>query len=328
MVDEGIVFYQFSWNIVFISGFNSVLVVIGNNGGIGIVSNLVVGFYQVIIIDSSLLIVQIVVDIIDVFVGFVLGIIIWDIILICFGFSNGFLVFVFILDGLFIENFGLDYIFIWNIFNGVFDLGNMNYIFGIFVGFYGIMVIDFVGCQEIVLILLGQLLVLCVLDVNIFIIDVSCMGGQDGLIIIMVLGGIISDGNYIFEWSIGLMIQVFIIILSNLNLGQYCVIVMDDNGCMMEECYIVGVIKILFLNFFVIDVFCNGDVMGEIFVSGIIIGVLVDEFYSFVWSVNVLVFNSMVMISEIMGLIVGMYSVIMIDVSMVGCQVIDIFEVS
>jgi len=327
-VDEGTAPYQFSWNTVPISGPNSAPVVIGNNGGSGTVSNLAAGSYQVTITDSSLPTAQTVVDTIDVLAGPVLGITIRDTIPTCFGFSNGSLAFVPTSDGLPIENPGPDYTFTWSTPNGVPDPGNTNYISGIPAGSYGITVTDPAGCQEIALIPLGQPPALRVLDANTFITDASCTGGQDGLITITASGGTTDDGNYTFEWSTGLTIQASTTTLSNLNPGQYCVTVTDDNGCTTEECYTVGAIKILSLNPLVTDVLCNGDATGEIFVSGTTTGAPADEPYSFVWSANAPVPNSTATTSEITGLIAGMYSVTMTDASMAGCQVIDTFEVS
>ncbi len=327
-VDEGTAPYQYSWNTVPISGPNSAPVTIGADGGTSTVSNLAAGSYQITITDASMPTVQTVVDTIDVLAGPVLGITIRDTIPSCFGFNDGAIRFVPTSDGLPIENPGPDYTFTWSVPNGVTNPGNTNYISGIPAGSYGITVTDPAGCQEIALIPLGQPPALRVLDANTFITDASCTGGQDGLITITASGGTTADGNYTFQWSTGLTIQASTTTLSNLNPGQYCVTVTDDNGCMTDECYTVGAIKVLSLNPLVTDVLCNGDATGEIFVSGTTTGAPADEPYTFAWSGNAPGSTDTPTTSEITGLIAGEYSVTMTDASMAGCQVIDTFIVT
>ena len=148
------------------------------------------------------------------------------------------------------------------------------------------------------------------------------------MITITASGGTTADGNYDFSWDTGLNISASTTTLSNLNPGQYCVTVTDDNGCTTQECYTVGAIKVLSLNPLVTDVLCNGDATGEIFVSGTTTGAPADEPYTFAWSPNAPVPNNTVTTSEITGLIAGQYSVTMTDASMAGCQVIDTFTVN
>ena len=327
-VDEGVSPYQFSWNTVPISGPNSAPVTIGTDGSSATVGSLAAGTYQVTITDATMPAAQTVIDTIEVLAGPVLGITIRDTIPSCFGFNDGSIRFVPTSDGLPIENPGPGYNFVWDVPNGVPNPGNTNYISGIPAGSYGITVTDPAGCQEIALIPLGQPPAVRVLDANTNIMDASCTGGQDGQITITASGGTTADGNYTFAWSTGLTLNVSTTTLSNLNPGQYCVTITDDNGCETQECYTVGALKVLSLNPLVTDVTCNGEATGEIFVSGTTTGAPADEPYTFAWSPNAPAANNTATTSEITGLIAGDYSVTMTDASMAGCQVIDTFTVS
>ncbi len=61
--------------------------------------------------------------------------------------------------------------------------------------------------------------------------DVSCYDGNDGSIDITVSGG---TGNYTYEWSPdGQTTQD----IDNLDAGQYCVTVTDENDCTAERCF-------------------------------------------------------------------------------------------
>lgn len=326
-VDQGLAPYQFTWNTVPISGPNSAPVVIPTDGSFATVSNLAAGNYQVTITDATVPS-QMVVDTIEVVAGPVLGITIRDTVPTCFGLSDGSLAFLPTSDGLPITNPGPEYTFNWSVPNGVTNPGNTFYIDNIRAGSYGITITDPAGCQEIALIPLGQPPALRVLDANTFITDASCTGGQDGEITISASGGTTASGNYTFNWSTGLNIQASTTTIINLNPGQYCVTVTDDNGCFTEECYTVGAVKVLSLNENVTDVQCNGDVTGSILVSGNTTGAPADTPYSFVWSMNAPAASNTPTTSEITGLGAGAYAVTMTDASAAGCQVIDTFTVT
>ncbi|MEO0726214.1 MAG: gliding motility-associated C-terminal domain-containing protein [Bacteroidota bacterium] len=328
-VDEGVAPYQYSWNTVPISGPNSAPIAIGADGSSSTVGNLAAGTYQVTITDASMPAPQTVIDTIEVLAGPVLGITIRDTIPSCFGFNDGSIRFVPTSDGLPIENPGPGYTFTWSVPNGVTDPGNTNYISGVPAGAYGITVTDPAGCQEIALIPLGQPPAVRVLDANTFITDASCTGGQDGVITITASGGTTDDGNFTFVWSTGLTLEASTTTLSNLNPGQYCVTITDDNGCETQECYVVGAMKVLSLNPLVTDVLCNGDATGEIFVSGATTGAPADEPYTFSWSANAPAPTTTTPTSsEITGLLAGEYIVTMTDASMAGCEIIDTFVVN
>lgn len=326
-VDQGVSPYQFSWNTVPNSGPNSAPVVIPNNGGSATVSNLPAGSYQVTITDATVPS-QTVVDTVEVISGPVLGITIRDTVPSCFGLSDGSLAFVPTSDGLPIENPGPEYTFQWSVPNGVPNPGNTFFADNLRAGSYGITVTDPAGCQEIALIPLGQPPALRVLDSNTFISDASCTGGEDGEIMITASGGTTADGNYSFAWSNGLMIDASMTTIINLNPGQYCVTVTDDNGCSTEECYTVGAVKVLSLNENITDIVCNGDATGEIFVTGTTTGAPADTPYTFNWSGNASVPTNTPTTSLIENLVAGNYAVTMTDASAAGCQVIDTFTVS
>ena len=326
-VDQGVAPYRFSWNTVPLSGPNSAPVVIANDGGSATVSNLASGSYQITITDATVPN-QIVIDTIEVLAGPVLGITIRDTVPTCFGLSDGSLAFLPTSDGLPITNPGPEYTFNWSVPNGVTNPGNTFYIDNIRSGSYGITVTDPAGCQEIALIPLGQPPALRVLNSNTFITDASCTGGQDGEITITASGGTTANGNYTFNWSTGLNIQASTTTIINLNPGQYCVTVTDDNGCTIQQCYTVGAVKVLSVNENITDVLCNGDATGAILVNGNTAGAPADTPYSFAWSMNAPAATNTPLTSQITGLIAGSYSVTMTDASAAGCRVIDTFTVS
>jgi len=326
-VDEGLAPYRFVWNTVPLSGPNSAPVVIGANGGSGIVSGLAAGRYQVTITDNTVP-AQVVIDTIEVLSGPVLGITIRDTIPSCFGVRDGSLRFIPTSDGTPLNNPGPGYTFVWSTPLSVPNPGNVNFIDNIPAGSYGITVTDPAGCQENALIPLGTPPALRVLDSNTFITDASCTGGQDGQITITASGGTTASGNYTFTWNTGLVIQASTTTLSNINPGQYCVTVTDDNLCSTEKCFVVNAIKTLAINGVVTDVDCNGQTTGEVFITGTTSGAAAATPYAFVWSANAPAANNTGTTSQILNLAAGSYIVTMTDASAAGCRVIDTFAVA
>jgi len=65
--------------------------------------------------------------------------------------------------------------------------------------------------------------------------DINCFGGNDGLVTATATGGTVAT-NYGFQWSNNSTDSA----LSDLPTGTYCVTVLDDNGCQVEDCATVG----------------------------------------------------------------------------------------
>lgn len=325
--DQGTAPYRIVWNTVPLSGPNEGPEFINTDGGTFTVSNLPAGRYQVTIGDSSIP-TQIVMDTIEVLAGPVLGITIRDTIPTCFGARDGSIRFIPTSDGLPVMNPGSEYTFTWSTPASVPNPGNVNFISGIPSGSYGITVTDPSGCQESALIPLGQPPALRILSSNSFITDASCTGGEDGQITVTATGGTPDAGNYNYTWSSGLTISASTTTLSNLNPGQYCVTVTDENGCTFEQCYTVGAVKTLSINGIVTDLLCNGDASGQILVTGSTSGAPAETPYAFAWSTSTTAPANTATTSQLVDLPAGTYIVTMTDAGAAGCEVVRTFTVA
>ncbi len=73
------------------------------------------------------------------------------------------------------------------------------------------------------------------LEVSLTPLNVNCFDGTDGLVAATASGGTVAT-NYTFQWSNNSADST----LSGLPAGTYCVTVLDDNGCQVEDCATVG----------------------------------------------------------------------------------------
>ncbi|NVJ45920.1 MAG: gliding motility-associated C-terminal domain-containing protein, partial [Cytophagia bacterium] len=132
--------------------------------------------------------------------------------------------------------------------------------------------------------------------------NLSCMGDNDGRIVIDVEGG---TGLYQFVWSTGETTSS----IDNLGVGDYTVRVKDENGCVEERIFSIKEPEELTIdNVFVNESQCYDDRNGSIELS-IKGGV---EPYSYQWSTGATTKN-------ILGISSGDYSVLITDAN--GCQV-------
>lgn len=135
---------------------------------------------------------------------------------------------------------------------------------GLMVGMYNVMVMDVNNCEMIVDV---EVLVVDQVEIVFFsVVDVICVGVQDGEIVVVFNGGILF-----YIWSsllIGLMV------------GVYNFIVMDVVGCMDVLVVSVNELVVLLFSINVIVVGCFGESNGVIDLS-VIGGIL---FYDYDWS--------------------------------------------
>lgn len=143
------------------------------------------------------------------------------------------------------------------------------------VGIYSVMVMDVNGC----------------IDDMFFIIDVSddfvvngisknffCFVDGIGEVIVNFIGGIFF---YIYQWNNGFM--VFVIL--GVFVGFYSVIVMDENGCMVFQIFVIFQFIEIQVDVNVGGLVCFGDMNGivMVMVSG---GMF---FYIYEWSIGVII---------------------------------------
>jgi len=137
-------------------------------------------------------------------------------------------------------------------------------------GTYTLTVTDMNMCQQSVSVTVTQPSEIQIGNVTV---DVSCYGGSDGYIDLLVSGG---AGQYTYSWSHGPTTMN----VQGLSAGQYSVIVTDMNGCQMQANFTVSEPAPLVLTTSVIDVSCfgNSDGQADVQVSGGTPG------YTYVWS--------------------------------------------
>lgn len=327
LVDQGTAPYRFFWNTIPLSGANNGPFVIGASGSSETISNLPSGTYAITITDSSIPSLE-VIDTIDVLAGAVLGITIRDTIPTCFGASDGAIEFVPTSNGAPVDNPGPEYSFTWSVPTGVNNPGNVNHATGVPSGSYGITISDGAGCEESALIPLGQPPILRVLDNSTFIANASCTGGEDGSISITATGGTTADGNYNYNWDTGLNINANTSTIANLNPGEYCVTITDDNNCTEERCFTVGAVKTLSINDVITDADCFGEDSGSILITGSTTGAPADEPYNFTWSTNAPAPTNTTTTSMVEDLVAATYYVTMTDSGSATCSVVDSFTVN
>jgi gliding motility-associated-like protein len=209
---------------------------------------------------------------------------------------------------------------------------------------YVLTVTDNNGCEEIISVTITQPALLTVAE---SITDVSCNGGNDGAITLLVNGG---TTPYFFNWSnlsssqnlAGLTAGTYSVTVTDINgceafgnytvneppgytylwsngettedlssivAGNYCVTITDDNGCTLVECVSISEPSIISASAIVTDVTCyNGsDGSINISISGGTPG------YTYSWS-------NLETTEDISGLTAGTYTVTVLDANNCGVQ--------
>lgn len=321
-VADGTAPYRFTWNTVPPSGPDQGQIVINEDGGSFTVPGLNAGTYQVTVEDSSNPL-NTHIDTIEVLAGPTIGVDLIPTSPSCFGESDGAVQVQLLLDGVIQNNPGPEFTFSWNT-----TTENVTELTGISSGFYSVVVTDQTGCTASASTTLSQPAALVVLPQNTFPVDASCTGAEDGSITITATGGTTADGNYTYTWDNGLgTVTAASSQITDLNPGEYCVTVTDDNNCVFTDCFTVAAVKTLSITPVITDVSCNGFTDGEIFITGNTTGAPQDLPYTFTWEnfTTPPVDNNTT--STLTDLPAGQYIVNMQDASGAGCQVSDTFQV-
>lgn len=164
--------------------------------------------------------------------------------------------------------------------NGFISLLIQDLVFGI----YCVIVIIDEGCvvEDCV-----DFIVFFLFQVFFVVMDVICVNGNDGLIEVMVMGGVVF---YVYFWNMGNIL----LLIDNFFFGIYEVIVIDVNGCFVVisiiidesnlfELIIEGVFIVFCIDMFILIVVVNGGVV----------------FYIYEWSDNFgMVFGNEVMLEN------------------------------
>lgn len=316
--------YQFTWNSLPPMGPDNGPVVIPTSGGSASITNVMEGLYEVRISDSSNP-ANTSIDTVEVLGAPELGVFLDDLVSpSCFGGMDGSVAAIITLDGVPQAGAVPGISFSWSN-----TTDNVPTLTELTSGFYGVTVMDSNGCMAQASTTLSQPPELLVTVANTTIQDATCSGSMDGTITITPTGGSTADGNYNYSWSNGLNAstgpnaQV-----SNLDPGQYCVTVTDDNDCEFTNCFNVTAAKVLSTNVVVTDISCNGICDGEIFVTGSASGIAAVLPYNFTWSSfgNPPVNTDMT--SNLTGLCAGTYFLTLSDSDPAGCQILDTIVVA
>lgn len=296
---------------------------IAASGGSFTVSDLASDFYEILVEDSGSPNPNSVLDTIEVLAGPALGVNIQPVGPACFGESTGSVSAVVILGGVVQPDPGPDFTFTWNT-----TPENIQTLSNVPSGFYAVTVTDANGCESTASVTLSQPSQLNILPNNTFITNASCSGSMDGAITITATGGTTATGQYTYSWSDGLGTVVATSSqVSNLNPGQYCVTLTDDNDCELVRCFNVGAQKVLSVNAIVADVSCNGLSDGQIVATGSTSGAPADLPYTFTWSSFTTPPVNTPTSSTLNDLPAGTYFLTMTDADAAGCQILDTFIV-
>lgn len=118
---------------------------------------------------------------------------------------------------------------------------------------------DVYNCVVNIMVIVNEFVQFMVIFFNYM--DVFCYGVCDGIVIVIIGGGIIL---YSYNWLDGI-IGVFIF---GFCVGIYIVDVMDVYVCMISQSFmIIELLLLVIVSFLVIDVFCNGVCDGIIVVN-------------------------------------------------------------
>jgi len=190
----------------------------------------------------------------------------------------------------------------YNLNGGSFQTSNV--FTGLFGGVYFIVIKDALGCTKTIQINVHEASEI-IIDANVT--DVSCGGGNNGVIDISISGG---NTNYNFSWSNGLTTED----IFNLVAGTYDVMVMDGNGCSSTHAYTVSQPAD--------PVIVNGTVVNSTGTNNGSISIAVTGGvgnYTYEWSNSATTAN-------LTGLNPGVYTVIITDAN--GCSASNTFIVS
>jgi len=288
-------------------------------------NNLQAGLYEVTVMDANNPM-NVSRDTAEILSGPVLGVQIQGESPNCFGESNGSVTAVVTLNGVATPNPGPGYTYQWNT---VPDPGNVPVLTDLPFGFYAVTVTDPSGCTAMASATLSQPAPLTVTGPNTNITNATCEGAENGAVSIMATGGTSANGTYTFSWDNGLGTVIATNSqVGNLDPGQYCVTVSDDNGCLFNNCYTVNAQKVLDATPLITDASCNGIADGEIFVTGTATGAAAVLPYTFTWSQvgNPPVNNNTS--SQLTGLAAGDYVLTLTDSDPAGCEIIRTFTVN
>lgn len=316
--------YQLTWRRLPAGPINGPFAV-PTAGSMFTANNLQAGLYEVVVTDSSNPM-NTTRDTAEVLSGLVLGVQIQGDSPSCFGQSDGSVTAIVTLDGVATPNPGPGYIYMWNT---VPNPGNVPMLSNLPFGFYAVTVTDPSGCTAMASATLSQPAPLTVTGPNTMVTNSTCEGAENGSITITATGGTSANGSYTFSWDSGLgTVTASNSQVSNLDPGQYCVTVTDDNGCTFNNCYTVGAQKTLNVTPVITDASCNGVCDGELFATGTSTGAAAVLPFTFTWSQvgNPPVNNNTS--SQLTGLCAGTYVLTLTDSDPAGCEITRTFMVN
>ena len=170
---------------------------------------------------------------------------------------------------------------------------------------YGVLVTDANGCAAAGFVTVSQP---DALTLSFEIVNVSCNGGNDGLINLIISGGV---APFSYVWSNGLLFED----LTNLTAGTYSVTVTDANGCYATGSATITEAPEFTLSGIVTTVSCNGLCNG--FINLNVTGGTPPFIYD--W-------NNGATTQDISGLCAGSYAVVVTDLN--GCVAFAGFAIS
>ncbi len=111
-------------------------------------------------------------------------------------------------------------------------------IFALCAGDYSLSVTDANMCQSIETVTIGEPTPLELSSTSVT--DINCFGADNGIIDITAAGGTVA-GNYTFTWTGDNSFTASTEDVSNLDPGNYCVNIEDDNGCSLaaDSCFVI-----------------------------------------------------------------------------------------
>jgi gliding motility-associated-like protein len=179
-------------------------------------------------------------------------------------------------------------------------------------GIYQVTIEDGNGCEAVY----THNLEVPILEINAEVMDVSCVGMDNGTITAVAIGGTpIGTDRYNYRWD-GL--NPFVGDTSqrvNLTEGTYFLTVTDANNCQTSDSFTIGATSRVFLEEIVIDpILCNGD-SSRIRITANTTNTAMDHGYAFDWAPNtgdVTLGRNMNQTSDIPA---GFYSVTVVDVN-------------
>ena len=314
--------YVFNWNSLPPLPPQSGGDAIPNSGGSFTVGNRPAGDYRIVITDSSTPAI-VFTDTVSVLRGSFIGVTMDAQLPLCNGASTGSVTARVSLDGVVLTN-TTGYTFAWNIPGAP----NSPQLTNLPFGFYSVTVTDQEGCSGQSSATLTQPAPLNIVET---ITRASCTGAANGSIAVLATGGSPLNGNYTFAWSNGLgTVIATSSTVTNLDPGQYCVTVTDNNGCQATECFNLGAIKVLNINAAITDITCNGVCNGAILANGSTLGAPAATPYTFTWtglSGSVTPMNTETS-SMVSGLCAGTFTLTMQDADQAGCIVSRSFTLS